>query len=869
LLGSWLVALIGMIFVSQLPLTYSMKPTLLHRLPIVIGLLLTASHLAAQTAPNPPAPTATSSDESNSEVITLGTFDVSGTNNHSYSSDETTTGTRIKTNLRDLPFAVSTITSDFISDFASFEFNDQVSNVSSLSISEVQGQYQLRGFVVTSQLVDGFRRIGLIDPVNIDRIDVIKGPAASVYGYIQPGGVVNITTKKPLTHQKDSISISAGDYDFFRTEAFSTGPVGNSDKLFYRVEGSDEHRDFQQAFKVRSRYYGAFQLLYKPDADTSLTFKIDNVFQHENRGTQLLYTKLSGVVLDPYRVFTSGANTGKPQTISNYYTGLLYGNNPYNSALYNFNSSGPEDYNDRRMTTATATAEHRINDIFSIREGFNYFSRAYIRTYVDGLNYFPQSTQGIGGTGTIGQFANPQQPEHDDDPTRNVANQVDLTAKFNTGPVSNQMLLTLDYSYEMDRTKELRMDTFNAGSNPVAFIDPANPNWNFITYQQNPSLYDQPQANYWDSVNDYGVFMNEHASMLENRLNAIAGLRVDWVNTKLDDYSVFTGTNNYYQEQDFVQNIRHHPTYQLGLSYRVIDPVTLFVNDSTSINPQTNYIPGTGQASPNSTSKGYEYGTKVSMLQNSLIFTASHYDIYQYNALYQTTGTTDTFNAAAGGAVQSTLNSFVLIPLQVSIGDEFDLAWSATRNLNLQLDYSYDDSRIRQSSPYWAFLVGAPTRRVPDDQFGALARYEFKDGFLKGLFLTVKENYVSKASVNIGGRTASGSGFVNNPLPNGKFPFDVYGVPHYAVVPTALTTRTITGTSDNDATLVRLPDGRVSIYNEPYATTDLGIGYSFKTGKFGHKVQLNVKNIFNRAYTYGSAILGDPITYVATYTLTF
>ena len=67
------------------------------------------------------------------------------------------------------------------------------------SPSEITGQYQLRGFGSPVELVDGYRRIGLIDTSDMDRIEVIKGPDASIYGAIQPGGVVNFITRQPTT----------------------------------------------------------------------------------------------------------------------------------------------------------------------------------------------------------------------------------------------------------------------------------------------------------------------------------------------------------------------------------------------------------------------------------------------------------------------------------------------------------------------------------------------------------------------------------------------------------------------------------------------------------------------------------------------
>jgi iron complex outermembrane receptor protein len=842
-----------------------MKPAnLLLQLTIAAGLLLATVPLAAQTAPPPPASNSASSEEGNKEVIMLNTFDVSASNTHSYSADSTTTGTRVATNLHELPFSVNVITSDFFNDFAAYDFNDQVSNVSSLSVSEVQGTYQLRGFAITTQLVDGFRRLGLIDRVNVDRLEVIKGPAASVYGYIQPGGVVNITTKRPLANPEQSLSIAGGDYDFFRAEAFSTGPMSaTNNSWFYRVDLSDQRQAYQQEFKASSRYYGAFQVLYKPSSDTSVNFKLDNVYQHENRGTQLLDLKLSSsdphAIQDPYKA--------PGNFINNYYVGLAYANNPYTPAIYNFNSSGPEDYNNRRMTSATLTFEHRINDVFSFRNGSNVFNRDYKRLWVDGITYY------IDG-GTVGNNAsgNPQQPEYDNEPQRNVANQTDLTAKFDTGPVSHQLLLTLDFSDEIDRLDNLRMDPNIAQGQIVSQIDPNNtgPNsWNFTTYQQNPNLYDQVQENYWDSIHDYGIFVNEHASMFKKRLNFIAGLRLDWLNTKVMNYDVIDYPTGNIFEKDFDANTNGFASHQLGVSYRVVKPVTVYVNQSTSLNPQPNFDPASNSLLPNATSTGYEAGTKVDFKKQKLSFTATYYSINQYNLLYQTT-TDRTVSATLN---ETGIDSFVDVIKAHSTGFEFDAHWDPTKSLQIVADYSYDDASVRSADVEHLFLNGDPIRRVPANIFGTAARYNFKSGMLKGLYLLFNENFVGRSAVNIsGGRIATGSGFINNPLPNGLYPWPFSVAGPGQVVPTQYTTRQSPVAPTNstpDPQIIRLPDGRESIYNRAYFLTSIGMGYTFKTGHYTHKLQLNIKNLFNKAYTYGSAILGDPITYIGSYTLTF
>src|SRR5690606_7646448 len=77
---------------------------------------------------------------------------------------------------------------------------------------------------------------GVGEVVNIDRVEVIKGPLSALYGRSEPGGLVNYITKKPQATPGYRLSATYGTHDFTRGEASATGPL--SDKLFYRVDGS-------------------------------------------------------------------------------------------------------------------------------------------------------------------------------------------------------------------------------------------------------------------------------------------------------------------------------------------------------------------------------------------------------------------------------------------------------------------------------------------------------------------------------------------------------------------------------------------------------------------------------------------------------
>jgi outer membrane receptor protein involved in Fe transport len=178
--------------------------------PTKFGLCLVASAGIAfgQAAPTASATTAKSPSDlkapESSEVVTLSEFTVQGTLPSEYAASESLTGSRSATAIRDLPNDVVVVTSEFMKDFGLFDFDRALSYTSSFSAEEVEGQYNLRGFTGGSQLMNGFRRGGLVESNNIERAEVLKGPMAAIYGQTSPGGAVNIIPKRPSSRKPTS-----------------------------------------------------------------------------------------------------------------------------------------------------------------------------------------------------------------------------------------------------------------------------------------------------------------------------------------------------------------------------------------------------------------------------------------------------------------------------------------------------------------------------------------------------------------------------------------------------------------------------------------------------------------------------------------
>jgi outer membrane receptor protein involved in Fe transport len=356
-----------------------------------------------------------------------------------------------------------------------------------------------------------------------------------------------------------------------------------------------------------------------------------------------------------------------------------------------------------------------------------------------------------------------------------------------------------------------------------------------VDFKTNPSLYTlaQKEAN---SIDLYGVFLSERMIFADGKANVMTGVRWDYIDNHSRDHRAATTSER--QEDEI--------SYQFGVNYLLAKSLTAYANYSRSFVPQFRIgrdLAGNTFELPNEFGIGWEVGLKAGFFDDHLTFTAAYYDIERDNVARDTT------DPLTGASIT------VLSGKEASQGYEIDFNWVATRNLQFFGGYGYNDTAV-VSNAQAPHLEGYPLRRSPKDNLGLGAKWELKEGSLEGLYGTVGYKYYGRSIANPStGRnlTASASNpIVNNPMPNGRLPFA--NQPAGAVI---------------TAGSARVDDGRESIYNRAYDVVEAGIGYKWKNGRYRHKVQANVQNIWDIRYTYGSTGQGPGQSYTVSYDLNF
>jgi iron complex outermembrane receptor protein len=260
---------------------YPKEPTMPAPRPLTLAILLAALpyavHSHAQEVGGSAGATAADAPEH--------TVHVKG-QRQNYRSMSATGATKTDALLIDLPQSVRVLTSDLLTDAGINTLAgalDLASGVSRQSnLGGLWDSYAMRGFTGdpnfgSDYLVNGFSSSrgynGLRDNANTDSIEVLKGPASALYGRGEPGGTVNIVTKKPRFTPAHAVDFSVGSFHTVRSAVDLTGPL--DDNLAYRLNAAHEKGDSYRDVVTSERTLIAPSLLWLIGDATTLSYEME------------------------------------------------------------------------------------------------------------------------------------------------------------------------------------------------------------------------------------------------------------------------------------------------------------------------------------------------------------------------------------------------------------------------------------------------------------------------------------------------------------------------------------------------------------------------------------------------------------------
>ncbi|MFZ5495555.1 MAG: TonB-dependent siderophore receptor [Verrucomicrobiota bacterium] len=246
----------------------------------------------------------------NEKAIELSPFTVTASATNTYLATNAASGTRIALPLESTPLTISVVTADLLKDKGLPSVNEAIRFMPGVRRNANNSdQFKIRGFQARAPRVDDFYDAGDLNEgrsryemAEMERIELIKGPTSVLFGFGNPGGVLNMITKRPLPHEAYSVTATLGSWDQKRIALDATGPIAKKGdwELLYRLiavkENAEGFRDFEDS---KSEFASAqLQLNYRNTTSLRVRFRYHDIWEHE-AFTLMPYDIADGTIIIP------------------------------------------------------------------------------------------------------------------------------------------------------------------------------------------------------------------------------------------------------------------------------------------------------------------------------------------------------------------------------------------------------------------------------------------------------------------------------------------------------------------------------------------------------------------------------------------
>lgn len=527
-------------------------------------------------------------------ALQLGATTVSGLQGNAwgpvdgYVATRSGTGTKTDTPLIETPQTINVITADEIKARGAQSVSDALRYTAGMTLNGFPVRVKLfdepttRGYSPTPLYLDGLHlpygggSTGgalQIDPYTLERIEVLKGPASVLYGQNQPGGIVNMVSKRPTETPLHQVVLGAGSHDA-KSGAFDLGgPLDEDGQWLYRLTGliSDSQSEIDYAEQQRKMI--APSLTWRPSDDTTLTLFAQ--FQEDDAVPEAQGLPASGTLFsNPNGKIDRDLFLGEP---------------------------GVNDY-DRTQYVLGYELSHQLNDTWLLKQNARYayvddryvaplHGYRFVANPVTGLNDMRYSTRyGVDWSQTNRVLG-----------IDNIAQ-----AKFDTGALKHTLLIGADYYRFSSKFTGL----YDYNPPIIDLFDPV--------YGQSLNFGNRYK---WDNtIDQQGLYLQDQIK-LENWVFTIGG-RYDWAET--DNKSPTANTHTNAKDEKF--------TGRAGVTYLFDSGFAPYLSYSESFLPLSG-TDAAGNAFEPSTGKQYEAGIKYQPPGQESFIQLSVYDLTQENIL--------------------------------------------------------------------------------------------------------------------------------------------------------------------------------------------------------------------------------------------
>ena len=577
----------------------------------------------------------------------------------------------------DLPQSIATISQTTIKNQQALRLSDIVKNVNGVYLTTTRGSVQenfaARGYAFSSTNLfkDGFRiNSGVMPEVSsLEKIEILKGSAAILYGQVAPGGILNMVTKQPKFQFGGEVSMLAGSNDLYKPSFDIYGPVGSS--IAYRVNGTFETANSFRDVVHYKRYYINPSLLFKLGQRTQLLVEGDYL-KHN-------FTPDFGIgTVD---------NTKIPDLPRSKFLGTDW------------------QYNTTQQTTTTVSLKHRFNSTWILDASTSY--QLYKRDY-----YSTERIQAAANGDWIRPLGKINAQENF------YAAQVNLTGKLRTRSIQHTLLAGVDGDRSFAINNDFSFPAvagLPAGSyDQINVYDPKK----FVARTDIPDATNIRRRE--APINRFGVYAQDLIK-LSSKFNLLAGVRWSYVQTVgIDSTNFLTGAKT-------KGTTRNDDAFspRFGLVYKAAESTSLFASyaSSFSVNTGTDIY---GSSLPPSIIDQYEVGIKNDFFKGMLSVNLTLYHIVNNN-LAQTALFDKEGNQNSNTSIK------VLSGQTKSDGVELDVAAQPIAGLSVLAGYSYNNARYTKTdTTKGGFIEGEKLVNNPSNTANASIFYIFNKGSLRG-----------------------------------------------------------------------------------------------------------------------------------------
>ena len=580
----------------------------------------------------------------------------------------------------DTPQSVQVIGAEIIGQQQSIRLSDVVKNVNGVYVGSARGGAQesffSRGYDMSANNMfkNGFRyNAGSIPEVSsLEKVEVLKGSAALLFGNVAPGGILNMVTKSPSFKKGGEISMQMGSYSFYKPSIDIYGPLNNT--IAYRFNGSYENSESFRDVVKRERYYVNPSVLFKVSGKTEITLQGD--YLHDDWTPDFGTGIIGKEIVDLPRNLYLGANWSNGQTKQSSVSGLVNHEFSKNWKL-NFNTSF-QNYS--RTSKGTERVQPAANGDWSR---------------------------------PLGQNKNLEQI---------IGEQLSLQGCFTTGKIKHQLFTGVDFENSFAQAYTFTFSPTTYGSGNI---------FDFENFNQGTGIPDGTNTRIVKTTtNRFGVYAQDLISITE-QFKVLAGLRWSWQESEVDTHDL-TKNPVVITEANKLKDLAFSP--KLGLVFQPTKNMSLFASYANSFTPNTGTTVQ-GDAIEPSIIDQFEVGVKKDFWRGILSTNVTLYQIVNSNlaqtAQFKADGSdnTDTSIKVLSGettskGIEIDITAKPTAGLNITAGYSYnDMRYTKTSGLNGSFIEGDRLVRTPANTANLSFFYTLPSGVLKGVSFGTMANY--------------------------------------------------------------------------------------------------------------------------------------------------